>query len=94
MFDGYQLGIAQLITVICILTDPQPEREGDIRVQLCCGAAMAEATIRHLASPAFVTGVAIGAGCAALYVRLLHSNTDIFKYSQNPFYKPVICQVL
>ena len=55
---------------------------------------MAEATLRHLASPAFVTGVAIGAGCAALYVRLLHSNTDIFKYSQNPFYKPVICQVL
>ena len=32
---------------------------------------MAGATIRHLTSPAFVTGVAAGAACAALYVRLL-----------------------
>jgi len=36
----------------------------------CLAAKMAEATIRHLASPAFVTGVAAGAACAALYVRL------------------------
>ena len=59
-----------------------------------CEAAMAESTIRQLTSPAFVAGVAVGAGCAALYVRLLHSNTDNFQYSPNPFLEPVICQVL
>ena len=31
---------------------------------------MAGATIRHLTSPAFATGVAVGAACATLYVRL------------------------
>ena len=33
---------------------------------------MAEATFRYLTSPAFVTGIAVGAASAALYVRFLH----------------------
>ena len=33
---------------------------------------MAEATFCHLTSPAFVTGIAVGAASAALYVRFLH----------------------
>ena len=45
------------------------EKEGLILDLSCLAAKMAEATIRHLTSPAFVTGVAAGAACAALYVR-------------------------
>ena len=48
-------------------------------MDLGCKVAMAEATFRHLTSPAFVTGVAAGAACAALYVRLfpLKSSAEV-----------------
>ena len=64
---------------MCILTDPKVEleKEGVILDLGCLVAKMAEATIRHLTSPAFVTGVAAGAACAALYVRFLSNRIPI-----------------
>ena len=56
--------------MLFILTDPKLELEKEVILDLgCLAAKMAEATIRHLTSPAFITGVAAGAACAALYVR-------------------------
>ena len=53
--------------------------------------AMAEATIRHLTSPAFVTGVAAGAACAALYVRLFPLSVKVVKSVYNLSIRKLNC---